>query len=475
MTLLEAVSEVARLAGATALAHFRRPVAIDMKQDGSPVTVADREAELAARAWIEARFPEDGIVGEEHGVLRPDARRRWFIDPIDGTKAFVRGVPLWGTLVAVAEGDEVLAGAMSFPATGEHLAAERGAGCHYDGGRTRVSSVTTLREATVLTTDAAGVPAWLAPTFAGAGVARTWGDCYGYLLVATGRAELMVDPVLSPWDSAALMPIIEEAGGVFTDARGRRTAFGGSAIASNGRIPLPRAPEAEAGGPTAQAAAVRAMGAPAAGGERPRVAVPAGLDFSKGGGLVTVVAQDALTGEVLMVAHADAEALEQTAATGLMHYRSRTRGLWLKGGTSGNVQRVRALTRDCDGDAVLASVVAAGPACHDGTRSCFATSPAPDALGELDRTIAARAKSPVEGSYTNRLLRDRNLRLKKLGEETAELVVALADGDTKRSAEESADLVYHLVAALQAQGLSLDAVRAVLARRAEERAQRSLE
>jgi len=193
------------------------------------------------------------------------------------------------------------------------------------------------------------------------------------------------------------------------------------------------------------------------------------LDFTKGNGLVTVVAQDSRTGVLLMVAHADREAIERTIATGEMHYRSRSRGLWHKGETSGNVQRVVTLTADCDGDAVLAVVEPAGPACHTGTQSCFGdASLEMNALGALDTTIAARAAShgaSTESSYTRRLLDDRNLRLKKIGEEAAELVTACADGDRERASEEMADIVYHSLVALHAVGGSLADVQAVLARR----------
>lgn len=199
------------------------------------------------------------------------------------------------------------------------------------------------------------------------------------------------------------------------------------------------------------------------------------LDFGKGGGLVTVVAQDAESGAVLMVAHADRDALERTLATGEMHYRSRTRGLWHKGATSGNVQQVVSLSADCDGDSILARVRSAGPACHTGARSCFGpvalADHALDALDALDATIAARvADAPPttadeKPSYTRRLLADRNLRLKKLGEETAELVTACADGDRARAVEESADVVYHVLVALRATGGSLADVRATLAAR----------
>jgi phosphoribosyl-ATP pyrophosphohydrolase/phosphoribosyl-AMP cyclohydrolase len=204
------------------------------------------------------------------------------------------------------------------------------------------------------------------------------------------------------------------------------------------------------------------------------------LKFDKDSRTVVIVAQDAATGVVLMVANADREALELTVETGEMHYRSRTRGLWRKGATSGNVQRVVSLTRDCDGDTVLARVVSAGPACHTGALSCFDDgSAAPNAWSALAATISARStalrsesaadaepgsrdRSP---SYTRKLLLDRNLRLKKIGEESAELIAACADGDSSRATEEAADLVYHVAVALEAIGTSLDAVAGVLLER----------
>jgi len=194
------------------------------------------------------------------------------------------------------------------------------------------------------------------------------------------------------------------------------------------------------------------------------------LDFTKSGGLVTVVTQDATTGAVLMVAHADREALEYTLRTGEMHYRSRSRGLWHKGGTSGNVQRVVSLTTDCDADAVLARVVPAGPACHNGTTSCFREEALQaDAFATLDATITSRIQrtDDTTTSYTQRLLGDRNLRLKKLGEEAVELATACVDGDVERATEETADLLYHALVALRAVGGSLDGVRAVLSSRAK--------
>ena len=193
------------------------------------------------------------------------------------------------------------------------------------------------------------------------------------------------------------------------------------------------------------------------------------LDFAKGGGLVTVVAQDATSGAVLMVAHADREALERTLATGEMHYRSRSRGLWHKRATSGNVQRVVELTGDCDGDTVLARVLPAGPACHTGALSCFGD-PAlrVGALGALDATISARAGDNAPAtSWTRRLLADRNLRLKKLGEEATELAVACVEGDARRATAEAADLVYHTLVALRAVGIGLEDVARELGVRAQ--------
>jgi histidinol phosphatase-like enzyme (inositol monophosphatase family) len=229
-TLLDAVADVARVAGDTALRYFRAGIAVETKGDGTPVTVADRAAEHAAREWLRTRFPNDGILGEELGEERPGARRRWLLDPVDGTKTFVRGVPLWGSLVAVHDGETVLAGSIYCPAVGELVVAAPGEGCWWNGSRCAVSTVGTLADATILTTDErlTGHPqratSWrdLAARVA---MSRTWGDCYGYLLVATGRAELMTDATLSPWDAAALLPVISEAGGIYTDWYGHITAF----------------------------------------------------------------------------------------------------------------------------------------------------------------------------------------------------------------------------------------------------------
>ncbi len=190
------------------------------------------------------------------------------------------------------------------------------------------------------------------------------------------------------------------------------------------------------------------------------------LNFTKGNGTVTVVAQDSVSGDVLMVAHADLDAVAKTVETGEMHYTSRTRGAWHKGATSGNVQRVVSLTADCDGDSILARVVPAGPACHIGRTSCFEGATA-NPLAELSAVLERRMLEPdvSASSYTVRLLNDRNLRLKKLGEEAAELVLACGDGDSRRATEEAADLFYHALVALRAVGVPFEEVQEELARR----------
>ncbi|MBA4073185.1 MAG: histidinol phosphate phosphatase [Gemmatimonas sp.] len=239
--LMEAALEVARLTSLVALRYYKQDLIVEAKGDGSPVTLADRAAEQLAREWIHARFPADGVLGEEFGETPGASNRRWLLDPIDGTRSFVRGVPLWGTCIAVCEANDVLAGAAAYPAVEEFIAAAPGEGCWHNGVRCRVSVTDTVEDATVLVTDdrsfrsAAQRTGWDCLSRR-ASISRSWGDCYGYLLVATGRADVMVDPILNPWDAPPFLPIIEEAGGVFTGWNGRRDAFAGNAIATNGAL-----------------------------------------------------------------------------------------------------------------------------------------------------------------------------------------------------------------------------------------------
>jgi phosphoribosyl-ATP pyrophosphohydrolase/phosphoribosyl-AMP cyclohydrolase len=197
-----------------------------------------------------------------------------------------------------------------------------------------------------------------------------------------------------------------------------------------------------------------------------RLAGSADLDrvqFDSQSGLVPVIAQHARTGEVLMFAWANRDALERTLAQGLMWYWSRSRSaLWRKGDTSGNTQRVLALFHDCDADAILAHVEPTGPSCHTGEWSCFG---APPTLAALQEVIAQRAAGGDGSSYTRRLLDDENLRLKKLGEEAVELALACRDRATERARDEAADLLYHLLVACNGAGVSLDGVLEALDRR----------
>jgi histidinol phosphatase-like enzyme (inositol monophosphatase family) len=242
--LLADVITAAQIAGDAALAHFGKKIAVTRKLDGSPVTIADREAEQAVRDWITERYPGDAIIGEELGTTGGTTGQCWFVDPIDGTKTFVRGVPLWGSLIGVAVGQRVVAGAIYCPAADLLVAAADGCGCTCNGVHCRVSDVHQIEEATILATDTRFLHTpgrrlkWEA-LGARVAVERTWGDCYGYALVASGRAELMADDRLAAWDAAALMPIVREAGGVFTDWLGNHALRGEDALATNGSLAVP--------------------------------------------------------------------------------------------------------------------------------------------------------------------------------------------------------------------------------------------
>jgi phosphoribosyl-ATP pyrophosphohydrolase/phosphoribosyl-AMP cyclohydrolase len=179
-------------------------------------------------------------------------------------------------------------------------------------------------------------------------------------------------------------------------------------------------------------------------------------------GLVPAIVVDAATGQVLTLAYMNAESLTRTESSGETWFWSRSRKeLWHKGATSGNTQRVVSIAEDCDSDALVVRVIPSGPACHEGTPSCW-TGPSGGALVLLDGVLPQRAKELPEASYTTRLLKDENLRIKKLGEECAELIRALLTGPDDRAAEEAADLLYHVAAALRARGISLSAVQSQL-------------
>jgi len=237
--LLDVAITAAEAGGRRTLAYFGTDPAVEWKSDQTPVTVADRESEAIMRGIIGKAFPDHAILGEEEGETAGSAPYRWILDPLDGTRTFVRGVPLYGTLVGLEHEDEPIVGVIYLPALGELIAAGRGQGCRWNGRPCQVSSCDRLDDALVAVTDvrvaqqrSGGWDRLAARTY----MQRTWGDCYGYVLLATGRSDVAIDPVMNVWDCAALLPVVEEAGGRFTDWRGRRTIRGGDAVATNGAL-----------------------------------------------------------------------------------------------------------------------------------------------------------------------------------------------------------------------------------------------
>jgi histidinol-phosphatase len=237
--LLEFALDAVWQAGRITLGYFQAGVAVDRKADNTPVTIADREAEQRLRSLITQYWPDHGIVGEEFGRSAATSQYTWLIDPIDGTKSFVSGVPLYANLLALLDGHSALLGVMHFPALNETVYAVRGEGCYWNGRRAHVSSVEQLSDAVLLVSGlgefgdkAAAWQKLCQATY----IQRTWGDAYGYALVATGRAEVMVDPVMALWDCAPLQVILEEAGGTFTDWQGHATIHAGEGLATNGRL-----------------------------------------------------------------------------------------------------------------------------------------------------------------------------------------------------------------------------------------------
>lgn len=244
---LEAAVALARAAGDLTLQYFQTDsFEVERKGDNSPVTVADREAEQLLRREILARFPDDSIVGEEFDNHDGHSGFRWILDPIDGTKSFISGVPLYGTLIGVEDNDQSVIGVIYVPGLNECVYAAKGAGAWYVKNdqppqAARVADTKSLCDGTFVTSqvdtfDQRGASDTYKSLESAAYITRTWGDCYGYLLVATGRAALMVDPEMNVWDAAAILPIIEEAGGAFTDWQGTPTIRGGEGIGCNRHI-----------------------------------------------------------------------------------------------------------------------------------------------------------------------------------------------------------------------------------------------
>ncbi len=236
---LQLAVELAEQAGRLTLDYFsRNSLQVFTKRDATPVTEADRKAEELIRNAIIARYPGDGLLGEEFDERPSDNNRRWIIDPIDGTKAFIRRVPLYGVLIALEVSGFLQLGVVYFPALGELYYAERGSGAFLNESPISVSSVSDVRNATVLYTEREYLldPPTLHPVDLlrrDADLVRGWGDCYGHMLVASGRAEVSVDKIMNPWDCAALIPVVTEAGGCCFDYNGVTTISGEGLVSAN--------------------------------------------------------------------------------------------------------------------------------------------------------------------------------------------------------------------------------------------------
>ena len=241
---LELALAASREAGEITLEYFQRDnFQVERKADDSPVTIADRRAEQHLRERILSAFPHDGVLGEELGEHAGGSGYRWILDPIDGTKSFIHGVPLYGTLIGVEHQNHSVLGVIRLPVLDECVYAALEQGAWYTVGTkppraARVGECRQLQEALLCTSEIEGFAKIdrfdvFQRLQAAVKLVRTWGDCYGYLLVATGRAQVMIDPRMHVWDAAALQPILHEAGGVFTDWQGKPTIYSGNGIATN--------------------------------------------------------------------------------------------------------------------------------------------------------------------------------------------------------------------------------------------------
>lgn len=241
---LRAATEMAQEAGELILRYYQHPeLAVEAKADDSPVTIADREAEKLLRERITARFPDDAILGEEFGEHPGTNGWRWILDPVDGTKSFVHGVPLFGTLIGIEKEGRAEVGVCRMPALNEMAYAATDLGCWWQQGdadpqQAQVSGIAQFSEALFCYTShgyfaSAGEAEVFSALRDGCRISRGWGDCYGHLLVATGRADVIVEPALHPWDAAALIPLVREAGGHFLDWDGQESFETGSGISVN--------------------------------------------------------------------------------------------------------------------------------------------------------------------------------------------------------------------------------------------------
>lgn len=211
-------------------------VVVDLKADETPVTIADRGGEALLRELIHTRYPAHGIIGEEYGSENEAAEFVWVLDPVDGTKAFTTAVPLFGTLIALLHGGEPVLGCINQPILGQMLIGDNETAT-LNGRPVRVRNTSRLADATLLVTDVLDVAvhqngAAFDALARQCRLLRTWGDCYGYFLLATGWADIACDPVMNPWDIAALIPVVRGAGGVITDWQGNEPLNAASTLAA---------------------------------------------------------------------------------------------------------------------------------------------------------------------------------------------------------------------------------------------------
>jgi histidinol-phosphatase len=237
----ETAVTAAGAAAQLALRYFDGAFAVERKADESPVTIADREAETLLRKTLSAAFPGDGFLGEEHGEEKGTSGYRWIIDPIDGTRNFIRGIPIWGTLVGLEHQGELIAGVIAAPGIGHVWRALRGDGAFHNDRPVRVSDVSDLSQSTIFYTSlpwfqkADRVDAFLEFTRRSE-IQRGFGDFYGHVLVAQGSGELMIEYGVHAWDVAAIKPIVEEAGGRFSAWDGSQDIERPDVLVSNGRL-----------------------------------------------------------------------------------------------------------------------------------------------------------------------------------------------------------------------------------------------
>ena len=236
--IYEFAIQLAHKAGKNALSYFGEQINIDLKSDESPVTIADRSTEELIRKEIESHFPDDGILGEEFGEKPGKTSYRWILDPIDGTKTFIRGVPFFGTLIAVEKDGESIIGVADFPALDISISAMTGFGCYSNGQKCQVSETIDLIKASVMFTDAKDIlqhhgEKTLINILTQTGFQRTWADCYGYYLVAVGKVDMVFDVYAKIWDIAPMIPIINEAGGKISASSGLKELSMQNIIASN--------------------------------------------------------------------------------------------------------------------------------------------------------------------------------------------------------------------------------------------------